>query len=203
MRSENFQKGIGDIVMSKCKKPLLLVFMLYLLCFAFRILEYFVLRTDQTFWGEAFVHKLVGIFILYIAARMLVFHREDIGFAKEKILLNFGKGLAFGIAIFVIAYTTEVLLVVSQDNFQSLQLYVSAYAVDGNIGNQTALIFFLLCFAGNIINVIMEEGVFRGLFQKVLQSKFSFITAAVIASCLFGFWHVMGTFVITMTEPPA
>lgn len=178
--------------MLNCKKPLLTVIMLYVLCFVFRILEYFVLRTDQTFWGEAFVHKLIGIVILFVAARILDLRPKNIGFSKEKVVVNLGKGLAFGISIFVIAYGVEVLLAVSEGGFRSLQLYVSSYAVDGNVGNQTSLIFFLLCIAGNIINVVMEEGVFRGLFQKIIQSRFSFVIAAVIASCLFGLWHVMG-----------
>ena len=30
-------------------------------------------------------------------------------------------------------------------NFKSLELYVSAYAIDSNIGNRTELIFFLIC----------------------------------------------------------
>lgn len=178
--------------MSNCKKPLLAVIMLYLLCFAFRILEYFVLRTDQTFWGEAFVHKLMGIAVLCIAAKILAFRPGEIGFSGEKIVTNIGKGLAFGLSIFAIAYGVETLLVISQGRFDSLKLYVSSYAVDGNVGNQTAFVFFLLCFAGNIINVVMEEGVFRGLFQKILETRFSFIIAAVIASCLFGAWHIMG-----------
>ena len=40
------------------------VLAVYCVCFIFRIYEYFVLRTDQSFWGEAFVHKLIGIGIL-------------------------------------------------------------------------------------------------------------------------------------------
>ena len=36
----------------------------YLLCYFFRIPEYFVLRTDQTWVGEAIVHKVIGILIL-------------------------------------------------------------------------------------------------------------------------------------------
>ena len=45
---------------------------------------------------------------------------------------------------------------------------------------------------GNIINVLMEEGVFRGLFNKILSQKYSFILSALIASALFGFWHIVG-----------
>ena len=174
------------------EKVLTIILPVYLLLFLFRIFEYFVLRTDQTFWGEAFVHKLIGIGILLLLLKRCDFKAGEIGFAKDKILLNSLKGLLFGVSIFVLAYLVEILVLVFQGKFESLDLYVSAYAVNGNIGNQTAPIFFIICIAGNVINVVMEEGVFRGFFQRILEKRYSFIRAAVIASLLFGFWHIMG-----------
>ena len=38
----------------------------------------------------------------------------------------------------------------------------------------------------------MEEGIFRGLFIKLLEQKHSFVVSAIISSCLFGFWHMIG-----------
>lgn len=173
------------------KNLFLAVLIIYLLCFFFRVCEYFVLRTDQTFWGEAFIHKLIGIAVLFAAVKITDFRFEEIGFSQKNIMRNLLKGLLFGLCVFAFAYTVEVILCVLQGNFESLQLYVTAYAVDGNIGHQTALVFFVICIVGNIINVIMEEGVFRGLFQQILEKKYSFILSAVIASCLFGLWHII------------
>lgn len=176
---------------NKKAKPFLTVLLIYVICFGFRVFEYFVLRTDQTFFGEAFVHKLIGIAILYICVCAFKFKLGEIGFAKNRAVLNALKGLGFGLAIFFCAYSIEIIILAAQGSFQSLQLYVSAYSVDGNIGNQTAVIFFVICIIGNIINVWMEEGVFRGFFQRMLEKKYSFIAAAVIASVLFGVWHIM------------
>lgn len=173
------------------ERALTIVLPVYLLLFLFRIFEYFVLRTDQTFWGEAFVHKLIGIGILLLLLKRYNFKAGEIGLVKDKILPNLLKGLLFGLSIFILAYSVEILVVVFQGEFEALDLYVSAYAVNGNIGNQTAPIFFIICIAGNVINVVMEEGVFRGFFQKILEKRYSFIKAAVIASLLFGFWHIM------------
>ena len=99
--------------------------------------------------------------------------------------------MAFGLVIFVLAYSAEILVLALHGNFKTLALYVSAYSVDGNIGHQTALVFFVFCIIGNIINVVMEEGMFRGLFPKLLEHKYTFIISALIASVLFGIWHIM------------
>lgn len=164
---------------------------IYGMCFMFRVLEYFVLRTDQTVLGEAVVHKLIGIAVLFVCIKLCHFELSDIGFVNSRVIYNLLKGLAFGIGVFFIAYSAEILILVTQGNFKALNLYVSAYSVDGNIGNQTAFIFFVMCIIGNIINVVMEEGMFRGLFQKILEKKYSFVIAVVIASALFGLWHIM------------
>ena len=175
----------------KNKNAVSIVLGIYVICFVFRAVEYFFLRTDQTVLGEAFIHKLTGIVILFAAARYYGFSNKDVGFSNNKILKNTLKGLGFGLAVFTLAYSVEILILVIQGRFESLSFYVSAYSVDGNVGNQTAFIFFIMCFLGNIINVVMEEGVFRGLFQKILEKKYSFFIAAVIASSLFGMWHIM------------
>lgn len=178
--------------MKKLRSPLLSVLAIYILCFIFRMIEYFIIRTDQTLLGEAIIHKIAGIIILWIAIKMLSTDFEYIGFKRKGIFKNFAFGLLFGISVFAAAYGAEILIAVSQGNFQSLQFYVSSYAVDKNIGNQTGILFFLICIVGNIVNVLMEEGVYRGLFQKILQQKYKFIAAAIICSILFGAWHVIG-----------
>ena len=173
------------------RKVLSVVLIIYLICFVFRILEYFILRTDRTFWGEAFIHKLIGIAVLFVVIKHFDFTFKEIGFTKSKTILYILKGLAFGLVIFVLAYSAEILVLALHGNFKTLALYVSAYSVDGNIGHQTALVFFAICIIGNIINVVMEEGMFRGLFPKLLEHKYTFIISAVIASVLFGMWHIM------------
>lgn len=178
--------------MKKLRSPLLSVLVIYILCFIFRMIEYFMIRTDQTLLGEAIIHKIAGIIILWIAIKMLSTDFEFIGFKRKGIFKNIALGLLFGISVFAAAYGVEILIAVSQGNFQSLQFYVSSYAVDKNIGNQTGILFFLICIVGNIVNVLMEEGVYRGLFQKILQQKYKFIAAAIICSILFGAWHVIG-----------
>ena len=176
--------------MSK-QKILGVVFLTYLLCYGFRIFEYFVLRTDKTWIGEAIVHKLLGIIILFSVVGLMKFTLKEIGFIKEKVLINLLKGILFGCVVFIIAYGIEVIVAISQGTFKSLEIYVSTYAINHNDGNKTELLFFMICIIGNIVNVVMEEGIFRGLFRKLLEEKYSFIVSAIIASSLFGFWHMI------------
>ena len=174
------------------QKIVSIVLVIYFLCFVFRILEYFMLRTDQTWVGEAVVHKVIGILILLIAMKLLQFDRKEIGYTGEATLFYLMKGLAFGLGVYTVAYAAEIMIVVLQGKFDAMQIYISTYAVDQNIGNHTTIFFFLICIIGNIINVIMEEGIFRGLFIKMLEQKYSFIISALVTSLLFGFWHIVG-----------
>lgn len=172
-------------------KTILAVLIIYAICFAFRALEYFVIRTDQTFWGEDFIHKLIGIGIVIFAVFLFRYKFTDIGVKTGKAFFDILKGLAFGLAVFTIAYSVEIIILAAQNDLVGVELYVSAYSVNGNFGKRTDFIFFFICVIGNIINVLMEEGVFRGLFQKMLSDKYGFLIAAIIASALFGVWHIM------------
>lgn len=163
------------------------VLVVYLLCFALRLAEYFVLRTDQGFWGEAFVHKLAGIGVLFAAARLLSV--KKLGFRQERQGLRLLQGLGLGFGAFCAAYGAEFLLLASQGQEPSLEVYVNAY---GGEAVRRAPLFFLLCFAGNGINVVMEEGLFRGLFQRLLERRYSFWVSAGVCSLLFGLWHTAG-----------
>ncbi len=173
----------------KNKNILSSVLLIYIICFILRLIEYFFLRTDSTVIGEALFHKLAGIAILIIFARIYKYKADEIGFSSYKCELKLAAGLLFGIACFALAYFIEVLIAKASGSYTGLKFYVTSYSVNGNLGNQTGFLFFALCIFGNIVNVMMEEGVFRGLFIRRLQEKFSYSSTAIISAILFGFWH--------------
>ncbi len=173
----------------KNKKILSSVLLIYLICFILRLIEYFLLRTDSTVIGEALFHKLAGIAVLILFARIYKYKADETGFSLDKCGIKLAAGLLFGVFCFAIAYFVEVMIVKASGSYIGLNFYVTSYSVSGNLGNQTGLLFFALCIFGNIVNVVMEEGVFRGLFIRRLQEKFSYSSTAIISAVLFGFWH--------------
>lgn len=53
---------------------------------------------------------------------------------------------------------------------------------------QRGIIFIMLCICFNLINVWMEEGLFRGLFTSILEGC-SFLSSTLLIALLFGVWH--------------
>jgi hypothetical protein len=161
---------------------------IFLVCFIARIIEYFFIRTDETVLAENFIHKVFGIVILFILLHITKSKWRDIGFVKNDFAGNIVKGLLLGTICFVVAYAIECIILYMINGNVNLRFYVSGFSLNGDSVEQTSIQFVMLCIVFNIINVWMEEGVFRGLFSKILDER-PYIQSIVFIAFLFGIWH--------------
>ncbi len=168
-------------------KPILYSCLIFLICLIIRIFEYFVIKTDETLISENFIHKVLGIIILIILLNILNYKFKDIGFKKKNFLKYLSYGLLLGLLCFGVAYFIEFFILYSQA--PHFEIYVNGFSLTGTEVKHTELIFFILCIVMNILNVVMEEGMFRGLFLKIINNKRSFLQANLIVALLFGVWH--------------
>ena len=162
--------------------------MIFIICAMARIVEYYLIRTDETVIAENFLHKLFGLVVLMVVLKILSMTPKDIGFTKSGIG-NIGKGLLLGLCCFGVSYAIEMGILAAQGKFPTLEFYATGFSLKGGESKQTGIMFILLCVLFNLINVLMEEGVFRGLYLKLLEPVSGFAKANLFAALLFGIWH--------------
>lgn len=171
------------------QRPIFACTLLFALLGVSRLAEYFILRTDATLLSENFLHKVFGIVVLAILLPCLHETWSSIGFGKNGRLSGIAKGVLLGSGCFLVAYSIECLILYKANQTVSLAFYVSGFALNGESTKQNGILFLVLCIALNLINVWMEEGVFRGLFQNILMERIPFFQAILLIAFLFGIWH--------------
>jgi hypothetical protein len=103
-------------------RPALFILLFFLLCFALRVIELLVIRTDQSVVGEAFIHKLLSIALLAGALWFWRLKWRDIGFRGDKLARGIALGLLFGAGAFAIAYGVELFVQVRGGGAPSLRV---------------------------------------------------------------------------------
>ena len=172
------------------KHPFWMCWFIFAICVTIRIVEYYLIRTDETIIAENFVHKIIGIVILLIVLYILKLKPRDIGFVKTDIS-GIGKGILLGLLCFAVSYLLEMSILFFQEKNPHLDFYATGFSLNGEETKRTAPGFILLCVFFNVINVIMEEGIFRGLYLKLLEPFSGFVKANLFAAFLFGIWHLV------------
>lgn len=180
-------------------RPILASLVIFVVCLISRFVEYFVIKTDTTFFSENFIHKVFGIVLLFVLLKIVHYRPSDIGFKKQHWWKYFVYGLLLGGVCFAAAYFVEfvILLMTSQD--PSFEFYVNGFSLAGGGVKHTEIYFFALCILLNIINVVMEEGLFRGFFYKIISHRNNFLKTILIVALLFGIWHFVMPFQLLMS----
>ena len=175
------------------RKPILSCSLIFIVCSLTRLFEYFYIRTDETFLSENFLHKLFGIFLLWGLLYFCKLRWKDIGFTPDGIVSGIGKGLLFGLVCSVFAYTVECIVLLFLHGNVHLSFYASGFSLTNEKVSQAGILLILSSVLFNLINVWMEEGIFRGLFTKILEG-ISYRRSLFFIAFLFGIWHLVMPF---------
>lgn len=167
---------------------------IFSLCLSVRAFEILVIRTDETFFAECFINKVFGILLLYALLIVLKWHWRDIGFAKQKLLIGVLKGFGLCFVFYSVAFVIEFIVLSVQGTPAHIEFFFAGFSLTGNAVKQTGLGFVLMCVGFNILNVWMEEGLFRGFFMAYIGREHSKRTALYTAALLFGVWHLVAPF---------
>jgi membrane protease YdiL (CAAX protease family) len=177
------------------KKTIAVILISYIICSIIKYIEFFFIQTDQTFIADNVICKIFCIIFLAGILRIYNSGFAEIGFDFSNIKKNllyalFGFGL--GIVTFAVSYLVEIIILLCQGKTVSLGFYVTNFALSGATNSvELSLSALLICIAGNIINVVAEEGLFRGFFLHIAKGPFGFKKANFIQALLFGTWHLV------------
>lgn len=173
------------------RKAMAVCLCLFAVLLAVHAFEALCLRMDETVLGENFVNKLFGIAVLALMLRQLGWKWKEIGFVRESLWKSVAIGFGLAAVTFFVAYAAELLILKGQGHQVSLGLFTSGFSLVGEAQRHTGIGFIGLCVLFNIINVIMEEGIFRGLFFRMVNERHPMWTAILYQAFLFGLWHVV------------
>lgn len=164
------------------------IFIILLVVHAFEAL---CLRLDESIFAENFLNKVFGIIVIFCVLRWLKWKWPDIGFSKKGFVRSVLIGLALGICTFFVAYALEIMILKQQGHQVSIAVCTTAFSLVGETAVNTGAGYILMCIFFNIINVVMEEGVFRGLFYQLVSLDHTRKTAIMFQCLLFGVWHMI------------
>ncbi len=141
------------------KSPILSCSIIFVICSAARLFEYFYMRTDETFLSENFVHKLFGILLLWGILSISKLRWIDIGFTPNGIIRGIGNGLLFGLMCSIFAYTVECVVLLFLHGNVHLSFYASGFSLTNEKGTQAGILFIIYLILLIVLRVFRPNGI--------------------------------------------
>ena len=164
---------------------------IFIICLIVHAAEVFFIRTDETVFAECFINKIFGIILLFVLLKIWKRKWRDIGFKASRLLPDCLKGLIICAVFYTLGFAAEFITLYAQGNPGHMEFFVTGFSLTGDVTKQTGVGFVLMCIGFNVINVWMEEGLFRGFYITYLKEKIGMKGALFIAALLFGLWHLV------------
>ncbi|MEM1483859.1 type II CAAX endopeptidase family protein [Oscillospiraceae bacterium PP1C4] len=168
------------------KRPIFSAFCILIATLLLRLNDIFILRIDEL-WGEIIISKALGFILILLFMFLIKENLSTIGLHQERFGFCIAIGFFINLFIYIFSYCIEymVLLLVNE-----APQFIFA-AIDPKQGVNGGIAFGLWLILGNVVNSLMEEGLFRGLFLPAFKSRYSFWKANAFQALLFGAWHLV------------
>jgi len=172
------------------ERPIQATFFLLLLALVLRFLDVFVLRLDER-WGEILLSKALAF--LLILAYLHALHRRaaDIGFHTHHLASSAVIAVTVTMLALAVGYGAEWIYVTLGTWQPGVVLGpprphpASPFASLGAVWFGAWLVF------GNVVNSLMEEGLFRGVMLTHFRTRLTPWKANFLQALLFGLWHLV------------
>jgi membrane protease YdiL (CAAX protease family) len=166
-------------------RPLLVCMVLFVIALVIRWIDSFVLRMDERI-GELILTKSLGFVLVLIFLWLTRRKLKDIGFRRGSLGQNLVIGTVTTGTAFIFGYGVDLLLA----SIQGSQPSLTFEAVDSKMGVTGGVLFAFWLLFCNVINSLMEEGLFRGVFGRLSRIHFNFWGANWFQAALFSIWHL-------------
>ncbi|MBR6383279.1 MAG: CPBP family intramembrane metalloprotease [Lachnospiraceae bacterium] len=182
-----------DNQINKSKNQIIrIITILLLITTIIKYIEFLFIRTDQTIIADNVITKISCIIATLIAMKVCGLKLSDIGLKWKSTFKYIGCGFGLGIFTFAISYGLETLLLALQGKAPHLSLYITNFGLSGATSEVSlSAVAVIICVIVNIINVLAEEGMFRGFILQAVTDKWGFKTGNYVQALLFGIWHIV------------
>ena len=177
----------------KSKKEIIhIISILIIVTTIVKYIEFLFIRTDQTIIADNVITKIFCIIATLVAMKIYGLKLSDIGLKNKNTFKYIGCGLGLGLFTFAISYGLEMVLLTVQGKEPQLSVFITNFGLSGATSEFTLSVqALIICVIVNIINVLAEEGMYRGFILKAVTDNWGFKTGNYAQAFLFGIWHIV------------
>ena len=177
----------------KSKKEIIhIISILIIVTTIVKYIEFLFIRTDQTIIADNVITKIFCIIATLVAMKIYALKLSDIGLKNKNTFKYIGCGLGLGLFTFAISYGLEMVLLTVQGKEPQLSVFITNFGLSGATSEFTLSVqALIICVIVNIINVLAEEGMYRGFILKAVTDHWEFKTGNYAQAFLFGIWHIV------------
>ena len=156
------------VQIKKSKKEIIrIISILIVVTTIVKYIEFLFIRTDQTIIADNVITKIFCIIATLLAMKICGLKLSDVGLKNKNTFKYIACGLGLGIFTFAISYGLEMLVLAAQGKEPRLSAFITNFGLSGATSEFSLSVqALIICVIVNIINVLAEEGMFRGFILK-------------------------------------